>query len=153
MRKNSPGADSDDAAPLKTYTVIYAVDVPHYGTASIEAPDDARARAAAKAFDTSGIHNESCWEGSVCERIVSIEDSSDAIVAHDIPLDDYFLRNGGEKERRLCDAAPAMLEALRLCEEVLSDLARLDDGTPSVSALIMARDAILKATGEQEEPR
>lgn len=47
----------------------------------------------------------------------------------------------------LIAAAPDMLEALQLCEEVLSDLARLDDGTPSVSALRMARDAITRATG------
>jgi hypothetical protein len=47
-------------------------------------------------------------------------------------------------------AAQEMLEALRLCEEVLSDLARLDDGTPSVSALHMARAAIAKAAGQEE---
>jgi hypothetical protein len=153
MSKDCPDTDSDAASPPKTYTAIYAVDVPHYGTARIEAPDDTHALAVAKAFDTGGIHNESCWEDSLCERIVSIEDASGAVIAYDIPLDKYFLRNGGEKERRLCDAASAMLEALQLCEEVLSDLARLDDGTPSVSALNMARDAILKATGDQEEPR
>ena len=48
---------------------------------------------------------------------------------------------------RLEKAAPDMLEALELCEEVLSDLARSDDGTPSVSALNMARAAITKAKG------
>ena len=47
----------------------------------------------------------------------------------------------------LIAAAPEMLEALQLCEEALSDLARLDDGTPSISALHMARDAIARATG------
>lgn len=51
--------------------------------------------------------------------------------------------------RRAEIAAQEMLEALRLCEEVLCDLARLDDGTPSVSALHMARTAIAKATEEQ----
>ena len=40
-----------------------------------------------------------------------------------------------------------MLKALELCEDVLSDLARLDDGTPSLSALHAARDAIAKAKG------
>jgi hypothetical protein len=40
-----------------------------------------------------------------------------------------------------------MLDALCLCEEALSDLARLDDGTPSVSALNMARAVIAKARG------
>ena len=41
-----------------------------------------------------------------------------------------------------------MLAALELCVECLADLARLDDGTPSVSALDLARAAIAKATGE-----
>ena len=40
-----------------------------------------------------------------------------------------------------------MLEALHLCEDVLSDLARLDDGTPSVSALNLFRTVIAEATG------
>ena len=44
-------------------------------------------------------------------------------------------------------AAPDMLEALELCEDVLSELARSDDGTPSVSALNLARAAIAKAKG------
>jgi hypothetical protein len=50
----------------------------------------------------------------------------------------------------LIAAAPEMLEALELCEEVLSELARLDDGTPSVSALHMATNAIARATGGDE---
>jgi len=42
-------------------------------------------------------------------------------------------------------AAPELLEALELCVDVLGELARLDDGTPSVSALNMARAALAKA--------
>jgi len=40
-----------------------------------------------------------------------------------------------------------LLEALELCEEALSELARSDDGTPSISALHAARAAIAKAKG------
>jgi hypothetical protein len=47
----------------------------------------------------------------------------------------------------LISAATEMFDALELCEEVLAWLARLDDGTPSVSALHMARDALAKAKG------
>jgi hypothetical protein len=47
---------------------------------------------------------------------------------------------------RLIAAAPDLLEALELCEDVLAELARLDDGTPSISALHAARAAIAKAT-------
>jgi hypothetical protein len=55
-----------------------------------------------------------------------------------------------EQERanaRLIKTAPDMLAALELCEEVLAELARVDDGTPSISALNAARAAIAKATG------
>jgi hypothetical protein len=38
-----------------------------------------------------------------------------------------------------------LVEALRLCEDALSSLARLDDGTPSVSALNAARALIARA--------
>lgn len=48
---------------------------------------------------------------------------------------------------RLELAAADLLEALELCEDVLADLARLDDGTPSISALNLARAAIAKAKG------
>jgi hypothetical protein len=40
-----------------------------------------------------------------------------------------------------------LVEALELCEAVLAELARLDDGTPSVSALHAARAALAKAKG------
>jgi len=48
---------------------------------------------------------------------------------------------------RLMAAAPELLDALELCEDALADLARLDDGTPSISALQSARAAIAKAKG------
>ncbi len=52
-----------------------------------------------------------------------------------------------EADAHLIAAGPEMREALELCEDVLSEFARLDDGTPSVSALHMARDALAKAKG------
>jgi hypothetical protein len=48
---------------------------------------------------------------------------------------------------RACNAHDDMLEALELCVDCLADLARLDDGTPSISALDKVRAAIAKATG------
>jgi hypothetical protein len=50
-----------------------------------------------------------------------------------------------DDDLRLRLASSDMLEALELCEEVLAELARLDDGTPSISALHLARAAIAKA--------
>jgi len=132
---------------MKTYSVLFAEDVPHYGVAQIEAEDDAAALEAAKAYDISEVTNDPEWENSVSKRIVHIEDPEGHTVAYDVPLDGYSLRSGGDKDRLLCDAAADMLEALELCEDVLSELARLDDGTPSVSARNMARAAIAKAKG------
>jgi hypothetical protein len=42
-----------------------------------------------------------------------------------------------------------MLNALRLCEDVLSDLARLDDGTPSITALNLVRAVLAKTKGSE----
>jgi hypothetical protein len=138
---------SNDAAPLKMYTVLFAEDVPQYASARIEAADEAHALSLAKSFDTSGLDYECSRDDAVCRRIVHIEEPRGAIVATDIPLDNFSLRRAGDKESLLLDAASDMLEALELCEDVLSELARLDDGTPSVSALHTARDAIAKAKG------
>jgi hypothetical protein len=46
---------------------------------------------------------------------------------------------------RACNAHRDLLEALELCVDCLTDLSRLDDGTPSISALDQARAAIAKA--------
>ena len=53
-----------------------------------------------------------------------------------------------DNELRLRLAAGDMLEALELCADCLADLARLDDGTPSISALTQARAAIAKGKPE-----
>ncbi len=122
---------------MKAYTVLFAEDVPHYGAAEIEAEDDAAALEVAKAYDLSEVTNDPEWENSVCKRIVHIEDAEGKTIFHDVPLDNYFLGLDGERAE--------MLDALALCEEVLSDLARLDDGTPSASALNMVRAILAKA--------
>jgi hypothetical protein len=76
---------------LKTYTVLLAEDVPHYGSTDIEAEDDAGAIKIAKALDISGICCEASWDAPVCRRIVRIEDSKSHIIATDLALDDYVL--------------------------------------------------------------
>ena len=54
--------------------------------------------------------------------------------------------NASQERTKLEELAPRMYETLLLCEDVLSDLGRLDDGTPSISALIDIR-AIKKDAG------
>lgn len=97
---------------MKTYTVLFAEDVPHYGSVEIEAPDDAIAIAQAKALDSSSVTTDPDWSAAVCRRIVSIETAEGKAIAMDIALDGYHLRNGGDEDRRLCDAAPALRDAL-----------------------------------------
>ena len=98
---------------MKTYTVIFAEDVPHYATAEIRAANDADAIKAAKAYDRDALFLEPEWQNAVCRRIVEIcDDETGKTVALDIAVDDYFLRNGGERERILCDAAPELLAVL-----------------------------------------
>jgi hypothetical protein len=131
---------------MKKYSILYAEEVPHYTAHEIQAENDAQAVELAKAFDWFGLPSDPDHHSAVLRRIVYIEDgAASEIVDENIPLDNWFLREGDEKRQALYDAAADMLEALRLCEEVLSGLARTDDGTPSVSALHMARDVIAKA--------
>jgi hypothetical protein len=88
---------SDSASPLESYSVLYAEDIPHYGSVDIEARDDAEVLRLAQFFDTDKVaYSEGCWDGAVCKRIVSIEDAAGRIVAQDIPLDDYRLHHGIE---------------------------------------------------------
>jgi hypothetical protein len=134
---------------VKTYTILYAEDVPCYGTARIKARNEAAALDAARDYDLSEVAIYPDWRNGVCKRIIHIEGPRGKVFGTDIPLDNCFLRYGGEKDRLLCEAARDLLDAVELCEEVLSDLSRLDDGTPSVSALNMARDAIAKAKGSR----
>jgi hypothetical protein len=88
------------------YTILFAEDVPHYGTAEIRAENDAAALEAAKACPLFEVTNDAEWENSACKRIVYIQDAEGNTIAEDVSLDDCSLRYGGDKERAMCDAAP-----------------------------------------------
>ena len=98
---------------MKTYTILYAEEVPHYGIADIEAPDDDAAIEIAKQRSVGSVAIDPDYENAVLKRIVHIEDEEGHIVAHDIALDNCFLRYGGKAEERLLDIAPKLLESLR----------------------------------------
>lgn len=98
---------------MKKYTVLYAEDVPHYGTLDIEAINDEAALTLAKAHNPTTIAHDADYEHAACKRIVHIEDDSGNIVATDIALDNCYLRYGGEAERKLHDAAPELFQALQ----------------------------------------
>lgn len=117
---------------MKTYTALFALDVPHYGTEDIEADTAEQAIEIAKHLDPVDLVNDPDWSHSVCARIVSItDDAEDHNVAEDIALDDTFLRSGGEPARLLCEAAPQMLEALEFAAERLGSLLDADEDTPN----------------------
>jgi hypothetical protein len=99
---------------MKTYTVLYAEDVPHYGSHDIEAENDQAAIKAAIALHERGdiSLNEAAWDSTVCARIVHIEDPDGRMIAADKPLDDYSLRGGGDADRLRCEAAEEMLDVL-----------------------------------------
>ena len=73
---------------MKTYTVIYAEDVPHYAQGEIEArgPKDAIAKARKIDTDTFTAYDPD-YTNAVSRRIVSIEGPDGTIVAEDIALD------------------------------------------------------------------
>jgi hypothetical protein len=99
---------------MKTYSVLYAEDVPHYATGEIEARTDKAAIRKARKMKTEAFCSyDPDWDASVCKRIVFIEAPDGNNIAEDIALDRFHLRNGGEQDRRLCAAAPELLRALR----------------------------------------
>ena len=112
--KSSAGQANDPAmrTSTKTYTVIFAQDVPHYGSVEIDAVDDAEALAAATAYDLSDVASDPDWKNSTCKRIVTIEDESGKTIAEDVSLDNWFLYHA-PIDTVLCDAAPGFLAALR----------------------------------------
>lgn len=97
---------------MNKYSILFAQDVPHYGTTEIEAADDGAAIAAAKLLDPAEYTHDPHWDDPVCRRIVHIEAPDGRIVAQDLALDEFFLRRGGEDATRLCDAAPGLRDAL-----------------------------------------
>ena len=103
---------------MKTYSVLYAEDVPHYGTAEIEAETDAEAIAKAKAgpFET----DDPDWNNTVCRRIVHIEAPDGDLIAADVPLDACTLIYGEDK-RLLSAAAEQMLLALERAAKYFRD--------------------------------
>jgi hypothetical protein len=80
---------------MKTYTVLYASDIPHYATFEVEAGSPEQALTAARAKIKAGdvLLEDPDWEGSILDRIIQIEDDAGNSVANDIPLDDYRLQN------------------------------------------------------------
>jgi hypothetical protein len=94
---------------MKTYTVLYAEDVPHYATVEIQAASDEEAVAVAKARHSGDLDFDSPdWENPILRRIVSIEDPNYIGVAGDISLDAHQLLT----DSKVRDAIQYALECL-----------------------------------------
>jgi hypothetical protein len=100
---------------MKTYTALFAIDVPHYGSYDIEAGDDDAAIAAAEALYKADrvVYDDPAWDYAGVARIVHIEDPDGNMIVEDKALDECFIRYGGEADRLLCDNAANMLAALQ----------------------------------------
>lgn len=135
---------------MKTYTVLYAEDVPYYGQAEIEATDnDAAIEAARKAHANLDLYlYDADWDNTICKRIVHIEDQNGEIIAEDIPVDSYYLSHG-EPQRRLCEAAAAMLEALEAQEMTEHDPEAARRKGYFDRARDLRKAALAKARGQQ----
>jgi len=112
---------------MKNYSILFAQDVPHYGTAEIAAADDADALVKAKALDPGEVCTDPAWDDPVCRRIVHIEDPSGKVIEQDIALDDFFLRHAQNIDPHLCDAAPALKAALESIAAIPLWGERIDD--------------------------
>lgn len=132
---------------MKTYEILYAEDVPHYGIVVIEAdsPDDAVR--IARDHDYGDLALEPEWGHATCNRIVSIHDETGGIIDHDISLDGCFLRYGGKADELRCNAAEAMLETLRSVLEWIEGARADGKGTPAEQLYETIRAVIARAEG------
>jgi len=122
---------------MTRYTADFRTDA-NYATHAFEADTpEAALRLAQALYDDEP---DQLWFESYDEGQPVVE-----IAIHNSDGDQVALWQDDDLRVRL--AAHDLLAALELCADCLADLARLDDGTPSISALNDARDAIAKAKG------
>ncbi len=83
---------------MKTYTVLFAQDVPHYGQVEITATGDEEALAKARLYWKRVQGDKEPWplydaqhDTAILDRIVEINDETGRQIAADIRLDTYHL--------------------------------------------------------------
>jgi hypothetical protein len=113
---------------LKTYTVLFARDIPQYATAEIEARGDEDALAAAKALhDTEALNfTDPAWDDPVCCRIIHIEHPDGTEIVQDINLDRFRLI--GPDRQALVDTAEELLLGLKQAIRALNNTPSFDTG-------------------------
>jgi hypothetical protein len=143
---------------VKTYTIIFAEDVPHYGSVEIAAANDADAVVQATAYWNRAKNSQEPWPlddaeygSAILERIIEITDSDERPVANDIRLDSYYLATARtERHARLIDNAAYMAEVLKRI--AACDIDQLDTNDAEHDALCdaveTARAVIAKIEGD-----
>ncbi len=119
---------------MTTYLVTAWCSIPHYTTFEVEAKSFKAALRKARKQAQDECPEPCIGASHDWNEFEIATESTDKILLH------------LEPEHALELAAPELLEAAILAEDVLSEFARLDDGTPSVSALHLLREAIRKTT-------
>ena len=77
---------------MKTYTALYAENVPHMGSVDFEAVDTVDAINKAQHLDFEQLTTNPDWSNTVSRRIVEITDDNENIIAEFISLDALPLR-------------------------------------------------------------
>ena len=138
---------------MRTYTILFAQDIPHYGSVEIEAKNDADALRRAKKYwrdvkigaETWPL-NDAQYDSAVSARIVLIYDEAgEREMAHDVRLDDYILVQARTaRDERTLDNAKAIFEAL---ESVMRWWAHTDDDEMPARLFDKAHCLIAKVNG------
>jgi len=142
---------------MKTYTILFAQDIPHYGFVEIEAKSDADALRRAKKYWRDVRIGAEPWpledaqyDSAVSARIVLIYDEADQRreIAHDVRLDEYTLmRARTARDQRTLDNARGIYNVLQSVMHWWQNTAHTDDDEMPAKLFDKAHGLIAKVKG------
>lgn len=142
---------------MKTYTVLFAQDIPHYGSVEIEANNDADALRRAKKYWRDVQIGAEPWplydaqhDSAVSARIVLIYDEADGHreIVHDVRLDEYILlRARTARDERTLDNAKAIFKTLEWVMHWWQNTAHTDDDEMPAKLFDKAQGLIARVKG------
>ena len=142
---------------MKTYRVLFAQDIPHYGSVTIEAKNDAGALRRAKKYWRDVQIGAEPWplydaqhDSAVSARIVLLYDEADADreIAHDVRLDEYMLlRARTARDERTLDNGKDIFNTLVRVMHWWQSTAHTDDDEMPAKLFDRAQDLIAKVKG------
>jgi hypothetical protein len=142
---------------MKAYTVLFAQDIPHYGSVQIEAKNDADALRQAKTYWRDVQIGAEPWplqdaqyDSAVSARIVLIYDEADTHreIAHDVRLDEYILlRARTARHERTLHNARRIFNTLERVMHWWQNTPHTDDDEMPAKLFDKARGLIAKVKG------